>query len=574
MTEQIVDLIESGLPGPQGPQGERADWMSDWPPLDRAAVNLIDPRLIEKNWGFAEPIGKRIDPVSGSHINFQSVRGVVQVHKGDVVRRSSSKVIIRVYDKDYLLLGLMRNTDPALEWTVDLEGAQWMTITASMDDTLFEYRMVSINQPLPSAAAGFGMDAWIGERIGPIESVLSADSPNLLDPSIMAEGGTWTSPLRVVTAANGLRATRVWIVSPGDVVRCSRPWSTINVYNAARQGLVSWYDGKPEHTVPADGCYLTWHVNDSQGVEHAWSTYGSTMLTINAALPAAYMPGPDRLGRLDHAVRQLAPTVATGVVLLDFDGPLVEDDLRIDLMDEYGWRPTIVAGLTSAGTTRLDERAVRRGWNFSLYQNFPDNLESLIDSTSSDAARRFDEWVGQVVAQGERIGLYDATQWSSQHNSWGRALRSALLKQPSIRVMRSKLRSATPQVLSPWQIDGSQAVGVWALEAYNTADMDSVTATLDRVADCGGVIDLMTHWVTTPDMVKEDDGAYWHDDTWDYNLTEVKFRQVADHLKQLEQDGRIRVMNSEDWWAATHPVDAAAIRLRRLTRLINAQQGE
>ena len=127
MTEQIVDLIESGLPGPQGPQGERADWMSDWPPLDRAAVNLVDARLIEKNWGFTEPIGKRIDPVSGSHINFQSVRGVVQVHEGDVVRRSSSKVIIRVYDKDYLLLGLMRNTDPALEWTVDLEGAQWMT---------------------------------------------------------------------------------------------------------------------------------------------------------------------------------------------------------------------------------------------------------------------------------------------------------------------------------------------------------------------------------------------------------------------------------------------------------------
>lgn len=236
------------------------------------------------------------------------------------------------------------------------------------------------------------------------------------------------------------------------------------------------------------------------------------------------------------------------VVILDFDQDIEPNDVRISIMEQYGWRPSF----TNATTDALTKELVAKGWDLKTYNynNAPTDAQLSEDSTSALNACK--EYVRIGLQNQESKGFYNPICWGCKNMKYGPTLGKAL-EFYGYKIARGVLVGES----GTWFSKDSMKPNFTQVPYYAiyTNNLPACKTQIQNAITNNGAINIFTHYVVN--TASEDRG---------YDCTKTVYLELMDYIKDLENEGKVVVSNFLDFYTMCYPKEAFEVMKSRFQK--------
>ena len=501
-----------------------------------------------RNWFDKNDVimGKRPDYTVGSSINTLLdntdgfVTKVIEISGGDIIRCNTKWASFTFYDSNGLCIG--RYSQDTITYTAP-SNAKYMRLSCNqITSSYYDDFVFTINTPLPDRPVPYGSTKLVDDYI-PLADTLESKSVNLFDKSCVIIGKTYKTASSshinsIEDSANTFICTQLFSVNPNDIIRCSKAWARFIYYDKNGTYVSTISDGNLEHTIPSNVYYMRYQCANITAPDYR----DYFMLTINQPMPATYTPfgkiyKVDEIEeRLSDVEKEIKPSGGKAIIILDFDQKIINNDNRIAIMEQYGWKPTFVG----AETEQLTKQLLAKGWDLSTYwaeSNVP--TDSQLSEDSETALNACKLYVQTALASQEQYGLYNPVLWSCRQNKYGETLGKAL-EFYGYKMARGGSSGA---------FDISTINANFTRTNYNgiySNNLATVKSDIDNAVTNGYAINIFTHYVV--DTAAEDRG---------YDCLKSVYLELMDYIKELENQNNVIIVNYHDFYQMLFPTESA-----------------
>lgn len=490
--------------------------------------------------------GKRPDYTVGASINtlMDNPNGFVTkpiaINAGDIIRCNTKWASFTFYDANGLCI--TRYSQDTITYTAP-SSAKYIRLSANqINENYYDKFVFTINSSLPDRPVAYGAKK-MAEDYALLADKLEKDSVNVFDKSCVIVGKAYDRASNshinsVKDSPDTFICTQLFSVNPGDIIRCSKVWARLIYYNNDGTYVSTVSDGNLEHIIPSNVYYMRYQSANITSPDYR----DYFMITINQPMPATYKPFgkiykvdeiEDRIANIE---KEIKPIGDKAIIILDFDQAIVNNDNRIAIMEQYGWKPTFVG----ADTEQLTKQLLAKGWDLSTYwaeSNVP--TDSQLSENSETALNACKLYVQTALASQEQYGLYNPVLWSCRQNKYGSTLGKAL-EFYGYKMARGGSSGA---------FDISTINAKFTRTNYNgiySNNLEAVKSAIDNAVENGYAINIFTHYVV--DTAAEDRG---------YDCLKSVYLELMDFIKNLESQNKAIVTNYHDFYQMLFPNESA-----------------
>ena len=213
------------------------------------------------------------------------------------------------------------------------------------------------------------------------------------------------------------------------------------------------------------------------------------------------------------------------VIIWNFD--MTSLDGRFDLMIQNGWSATWQ--VIAETDVEIIKKLVKSGQDLSLYSGY-DNSKTVEEIKNG---------IQTIINKLESKGIYNTCMFSCAGHKTGDKLNEALSTLPFRYIRASVYEKEDGTIVYPSDLTmpNEKRQHVMALNNYRNVSFDTIkTNVIDKwVNEKRPMLMLMLH-------------------TYEYdNFEENKFKQIVEYVKQLENDGIVKVMNARQYFEYYYP---------------------
>lgn len=476
---------------------------------------------------------------------------IYNVSPGDKLIFSTAWVSVVFYDSSGTFIS--RSNANSICYTAP-DGSKYARIYVTQRNEMYFYDLVFvINRNLPDKPTKFRGDS-LKDMYDRIKDYVEKTSANVFDKNCIEYNKSYKKQTGVSsinstqTSTTTFINTQLWSVYEGDVIRVNRAWGTYLYYDENGLFVKSVSTADKEFTVPSGVFYMRFHYSNQ--TDHMEDDF---MMTINKPMPVEYVPYGyisvlDNINnRLTEIENSSSPYSDKAILILNFDQTIIENDNRISIMENYGWKPSFVGGINNKTTKEL----IAAGWDLTTYwatSNVP-TVEQMSEESES-ALNACKLYVQTGLEEQEKYGFFNPTAWMCRQNKYGPTLGKAL-QHYGYKIARGGTGGAFSKKLNE---DFTQT-GYTGIYSNNLNDVKNIidTAVLNK-----SVVSVFTHYVV--DDISEDRG---------YDCLKSVYIELMDYIKSLEDQGKLVVMNYREFYASQYPNQSHENDYNRIIKRMN-----
>lgn len=240
------------------------------------------------------------------------------------------------------------------------------------------------------------------------------------------------------------------------------------------------------------------------------------------------------------------------MVILDFDQDIEPNDVRISIMEQYGWKPSFSGATTKALTQEL----VNKGWDLSTYNYNNPPTDAQLSEDSTTALNACMAYVKAGLDKYEANGFYNPVSWSCKQMKYGPTLGKAL-KYYGYKIARGvPVGEQGSWFAKDIMKEDFTATPYYAI--YTGALAGCKTQIQNAIAN-NGVVNIFTHYVVND--ASQDRG---------YDCTKAVFLELMEYIKNLENEGKLIVTNYGNFYKMCYPWAAYELDCDRASKTTRA----
>lgn len=480
---------------------------------------------------------------------------IYKVEPGDKLTFSTAWITVNYYDASGNFLSY--TSANTISHIVPSDAAFMRFSVNQRNQMYFDDLVFTINRDLPEKPIKFHGES-VMDACDRIRNYVEKKSPNLFDKnaieyskSYRRETGT-SSINSTITSETTFISTQLWAVSEGDVIRVSRGWGTYLYYDENGVYIKSVSTADREFVVPSGVSYMRFHYGNQ--TDHMEDDF---MMTINEPMPIKYTPYgyisevgalDDRLSKVESAI---VPNTDKAILILNFDQNLIEGDNRIAIMEQYGWKPSFVGGISPEITKEM----LAKGWDLTSYwatSNVP--ADSQLSENSESALNACKLYVRTALDYYESNGFYNPTAWMCRQGKYGPTLGKAL-DFYGYKIVRTGHEGAFSRTLNA-DFTETNVNGIYS------DNIEKVKSAIDTAVSNKSAVGVFTHYVV--DDISEDRG---------YDCLKSVYVELMEYIKSLEVQGKLVVMNYREFYASQYPNQSHDNDYNRIIKRLNFIEG-
>lgn len=544
-------------------RGQVADLKND---LSVFSTNTVNELYFEKFANLFDKNSAVLDktPKSGTGqtmYDFSDTTGgfsseIYKVKQGDKLTFSTAWISVYYYDTSGNYLS--RANGNTISYIVPSDAAFMRFGVNQRNQIYFDNLVFTINRDLPEKPIKFHGES-VMDACDRIRNYVEKKSPNLFDKNSIEYGKSYrretgsSSINSTETSEKTFISTQLWAVSEGDVIRVNRGWGTYLYYDENGLYIKSRSDNDREFVIPSGVSYMRFHYGNM--TDHMEDDF---MMTINEQMPVKYTQYgyisevaklDDRLSKVESAI--VPPNTDKAILILNFDQNLIEDDNRIAIMDQYGWKPSFVGGITPEITKEM----LAKGWDLTSYwatSNVP--MDSQLSENSDSALNACKLYVKTALDNYENSGFYNPTAWMCRQGKYGPTLGKAL-QFYGYKIVRTGHAGAFSRTLN---VDFTET----NVNGIYSNNIEGVKSAIDTAVSNKTAVGVFTHYVV--DSISEDRG---------YDCLKSVYVELMEYIKSLESQGKLVVMNYREFYASQYPDQSHDNDYNRIIKRMNFIEG-
>ena len=240
------------------------------------------------------------------------------------------------------------------------------------------------------------------------------------------------------------------------------------------------------------------------------------------------------------------------MVILDFDQDIEPNDVRISIMEQYGWKPSFSGATTKALTQEL----VNKGWDLSTYNYNNPPTDAQLSEDSTTALNACMAYVKAGLDKYEANGFYNTVSWSCKQMKYGPTLGKAL------KYYGYKIARGVPVgEQGSWFAKDIMKEDFTATPYYAiyTGTLAGCKTQIQNAIANNGVVNIFTHYVVND--ASQDRG---------YDCTKAVFLELMEYIKNLENEGKLIVTNYGKFYKMCYPWAAYELDCDRASKTTRA----
>lgn len=358
---------------------------------------------------------------------------------------------------------------------------------------------------------------------------LGIDYNNLKTPGVYIAQGSSANPTQ--NSPDGNNASNNYVVIVGN------PGKSTTYFTQTAYSVRS--DARIFHRTCSGGVWTPWikiaKESDIEAIEANMSTLESNV---------------ENVVKLVDGTTQVKAKPA--MVILDFDQDIEPNDVRISIMEQYGWKPSF----TGATTKALTQELVNKGWDLSTYNYNNPPTDAQLSEDSTTALNACMAYVKAGLDKYEANGFYNPVSWSCKQMKYGPTLGKAL------KYYGYKIARGVPVgEQGSWFAKDIMKEDFTATPYYAiyTSTLAGCKTQIQNAIANNGVVNIFTHYVVND--ASQDRG---------YDCTKAVFLELMEYIKNLENEGKLIVTNYGNFYKMCYPWAAYELDCDRASKTTRA----
>ena len=397
-----------------------------------------------------------------------------------------------------------------------------------------------------------GVEGQIKEDLVDLDSAVFTQNINIFDKDNITIGkapntNSGKTLTDFVISKSKFVSNQVFDVAVGDIIYCNTGWGLFAIYDIDGKYIGKINNAELHNEITFENAkYMLYSSNNS-------SAYvDNFMLSINTPLPEEYIPFgktsniENNTSNIEKLNKELHPDNIP-IIILDFDQEIETNDVRVTLMEQYGWKPSFVGGVTKEITKAL----LAKGWDLSTYwnkSNVPTDAQlSGAEESDLEACKLY---VKTALEAQEADGFFNPVSWSCRQNKYGETLGKAL-QFYGYKICRGGGNNGFDQNISEI-FTRTNATGIYS------NNLSTVKSAIGEAIKNNQAINIFTHFVVETEA--EDRG---------YDCLKTVYVELLNHIKDLETQGKVIVMNYREFYSLKHPQSAYECDYNRFVKRMN-----
>ena len=356
-----------------------------------------------------------------------------------------------------------------------------------------------------------------------------------------------------VTKENSFVCNQRWKVKKGDVIRCTWEWASFNVYDGEGKLVeVLGGSGGKEFTITSETAATLVYYNPSTSTSVNY--IANFMFSINRPLKEIYTDYKEigiktyETDALNEKISNIESSDHVPYIILNFDNDMDSlDNNAVLLLDKYGFKGNVVGWNSQDVKMKL----LSKGWDIGTYDNSPDILPdpSNINKTDETSLGLYETYVETAKGKQEAIRVFNPTAWCCRQNQWGTALAKAV-KNNGYKMARGYVKG------DYYNLDYDKSFPVLDSKDFYTGDAEEIKYLIGNSEGKSAIIILLAHRVVN--TTSEDRG---------YDVLKTDYEEVLSYIKQLSDEGKVKVVTYRELYALLYPEDAYENDYNRLLKM-------
>lgn len=356
----------------------------------------------------------------------------------------------------------------------------------------------------------------------------------------------------------GLMSNQIWDCKKGDIIRCSKSWVWVLIYDADGLLIEKWNtnDAVAYEVTSETAAMFTYQ-------ENPYSDWSMVMITLNNEMPAVFTPYSknllDRIGDLEKATSKAY--FNKPFVVLSFDAFNLDDNRFAIVHDEFGYKATVAH--KTKDNIEVNKKVLSAGWDIGLYMlnGSPARVEGQYDAAVSktptaEILQAWDDYVKSAVDEAAEAMAYNPVVWLAQMGCSCYGLEQAL-KKYGIPMCRG---SYNPDYSNDWEYSAVElpTMTVAMKQTLMPSTLEACKTNIAEAVENGTGVAFLTHGIYATDAEANSN----------YGITEDCLRSFLNTVKSYVDAGQLEVVTYRDIYAMYYPEKAKELDYNRIVKMI------